>query len=152
MKIKRISLIAVMLALLMAVPVLASTAPSSSSGGNSASSSQSAPQHKAHFGGDFGALKALSNVTGMSAEDLITKYPQKTSWQIAKQLGKLDELKKEFLAQQKTFLDKLTTEGRITSDDAAKIYDDTQKRVAAIDGVNTVILGRPTFRPGKKAQ
>lgn len=152
MKLKRISFAAVTLALLMTLSVSAATAPSASSGSSSATSSQNAPQHKPHCGGDFGAMKALSKITGTSVEDLTAKYPQKTSWQIAKKLGKLDALKKEYLAEKKAFLDKLTADGKMTADKAAKIYQELQKRVAAIDGVNTVILGRPSMRPESKPQ
>jgi hypothetical protein len=103
-------------------------------------------------GGDYGALTVLSKLTGISADELMSKYPQKTSWQIAKQLNKLDALKTGFLTAQKEFLTKLVTEGRITQEDSAKIFTDMQKRVAAIDGVNTVTLGRPGYMPHKKAQ
>lgn len=102
------------------------------------------------FGGDFGALKALSEVAGTSVDDLITNYPQKTAWQIGKELGKLDEMKQRYLENQKQLFDKMVSEGRITSDDAAKMYADLETRVAAIDGVNTVTLGRPSYIPEQK--
>ena len=156
MKIKQFSAAAVSLALLMTVGVLAASAGSapSASSGSTSSNSQS-EQHKgfgAHNGGDFGAFKTLTDLTGISAEDLHSKYPQKTAWQIAKQLGKLDDLKKAFLDNQKTFLDKLVSNGRITADQQAKIYADLQKRVAAIDGTATVTLGRPGYKPDFKSK
>ena len=144
-----------LIATLGAASVGAQSAASSSSSqsGSSSSQPQANPGHggrRVFAGGDFGAFKALSTVTGMSVDDLMTKYPQKTSWQIAKQLGKLDEMKKTFLNNQKTFLDKLVAEGKISSDDSSKMYADLQKRVASIDGVNTVTLGRPGYRPQSK--
>lgn len=97
-------------------------------------------------------MTILASLTGKDVETLTSQYPQKTAWQIAKQMGKLDELKKEFLAKHKSLLDKLAADGKITADDSAKMYADMEKRVAAIDGVNTVVLGRPGYRPQMKAK
>ena len=107
-----------------------------------AASASSAQEH--HAGG---AMNILASITGMSVQDLTAKYPQKTAWQIAQSLGKLDELKTKFLSTQKTFIDKLVSEGKLTAADGGKVYADLQKRVANIDGKNTVILGRPGYRP-----
>lgn len=157
MKFSHVSTTAVTLALIMTIGV---SAASAGNGGSSAASAGSAPSSSydcrnschggTHFGGDFGALKTLSDITGISREELLTKYPQQTPWQIAKQLGKLDAMKKGFLEHQKTFLNRLVSEGRITADDQAKIYADLQKRVSAIDGTKTVTLGRPGYRPEHK--
>jgi hypothetical protein len=155
MKFKRICAAAVMVAMLMSLGVSAASAGSSSapSSGASSSAGQSDPHngHGYHHGGDFGALKSLSDLTGIKVPDLLDKYPQKTAWQIAKQLGKLDDLKKVFLAEQKTFLDKLVADGKVTADEGSKIYADLQKRVAAVDGTGTVTLGKPGYRPQHKA-
>lgn len=135
-----------------AAPVSAASAASGSSAPQSASSGM--PAHRGpgcHAGCCGSEFRALAKVSGISAQDLMTKYPQKTAWQIAKQLGKLDDLKKEYLSMKKTVLDGLVADGRITAEDGAAIYTDLQKRVAAIDGVNTVILGRPGFMMQKKA-
>jgi hypothetical protein len=92
-------------------------------------------------------MKQLSQITGISVNDLIAKYPQKTSWQIAYQLGKLDVLKSAVLADHKKMLDQLVKDGKITSADSTKIYADLQNRINAIDGKNTVILGKPSYMP-----
>lgn len=97
--------------------------------------------------GSHGSMKQLSQITGISIEDLHKKYPQKTSWQIALQLGKLDALKSAVLAEHKKMLDTLVKNGKITSADSTKMYADLQKRINAIDGKNTVILGKPTYMP-----
>lgn len=159
MKFSHVSAAAATLALIMTIGVSAASAGASgsstaSSAGSAASSSSDTRNGchggGAHFCGDFGALKILSDITGISREELFSKYPQQTPWQIAKQLGKLDALKQGFLENQKTLLNRLVSEGRITADDQAKIYADLQKRVSAIDGTKTVTLGRPGYRPEQK--
>jgi hypothetical protein len=155
LKNKIIPTVAATLAIMLTIGFSAGAVSSATSNPQSNSSAtSSAPQDKhtrgAHFGGDFVAYKALSELTGINVKDLSTKYPQKTAWQIAKTLNKLDDLKKIFLSTAKTTLDKLVAEGKISADDSSKIYADMQKRVAAIDGVNTVILGRPGFKPQLK--
>ena len=156
MKIKRICASTLLLAMLATIGVSAASAGASTAAGGapSAASGQSDPRgaHGFHRGGDRGALRALSQMTGISENDLLAKYPQKTAWQIAKQLGKLDDLKKNFLSAQKSALDKLVAAGRMTADVEQKIYADLQKRVAAIDGTNTVTLGRPGYRPQKSGK
>jgi hypothetical protein len=157
LRFKRISLAAAALAVIMALgaPISAAAAPPSGQQGSAASSAAGNLPHQGRHihrcGGDFGALKTLSGITGISVDDILNKYPQKTSWQIAKQLGKLDALKKGFLTNQKTFIDKLVSEGKITAADGTKVYADLQKRVAAIDGTSIVTLGRPGFKPGFKS-
>lgn len=148
---KRLAVPAAAMALVTAlsVPAAAASASSASSVPQSGTSS-SARCH--HHGGGSGAMTILASLTGKDVETLTSQYPQKTAWQIAKQMGKLDELKKEFLAKHKSLLDKLAADGKITADDSAKMYADMQKRVAAIDGVNTVVLGRPGYRPQMKAK
>lgn len=131
--------LALMCTLLVAGPVVRSSAesPSTSSQGQ-----ETAPGGHRHPHG-FNAMSDLSKLTGMSEQQLMEKYPQKTAWQIAKSLGKLDELKKSFLETKRAELNELIKEGKLTADQAAKIYTELNKRVAAIDGVNTVIVGRP---------
>ena len=154
LKNKIIPTVAATLAIMLTFGFSAGAASSATSNPQSNSSTSSVAQdkhtHGAHFGGDFVAYKVLSELTGISVKDLSTKYPQKTAWQIAKTLNKLDDLKKNFLIAQKTTLDKFLAESKISADDNSKIYADMQKRVAAIDGVNTVILGRPGFKPQLK--
>ncbi|MDR3644017.1 MAG: hypothetical protein P4M02_02950, partial [Clostridia bacterium] len=101
--------------------------------------------HSGHHGA--GGMNQLAKLTGMSIKDLTAKYPQQTSWQIALKLGKLSALKSAVLAEQKAMFDKMASDGMITADDSKKMYADLEKRVAAIDGKNTVILGRPGYMP-----
>ena len=156
--VKRFAAAAVSAALIAAMGVSAAPAASAASAG-SASSGASAPaspgEHKCdgphgRFGG-HGAMRELAKLTGTEPAALAAKYPQKTAWQIAKQLGKMDELKKAVLASGKTRLDQLVSEGKVTAAERDRMFEDLSRRVAAIDGVNTVILGRPSYRPEKKA-
>lgn len=91
------------------------------------------------------SMNALSRITGKAESELIRQYPQKTSWQIAFELGKLDQLKKAVLEEHKQGLDKAVADKKITEEESKKIYADLQKRIALIDGKNIVILGRPGF-------
>lgn len=100
-----------------------------------------------HFGH---AKSILAEITGKSVEELDRQYPQKTAWQMAKSMGKLDQLKTAFLAKHKIFIDKLVTDKKISAEDGAKMYADLQKRVNLIDGVNVVIPGKPEFMPEKR--
>lgn len=93
------------------------------------------------------SMELLAEITGKSVTELNSQYPQKTAWQAAKAMGKLDDLKKAYLARNKVMIDSLVDSKRISADDGAKMYADLQKRVAAIDGVNIVIPGRPTYMP-----
>jgi hypothetical protein len=129
-----------------AAPAVSSPSPPN---GRSYSDDGQGIPHKGHNSlcGDTGAYKVLSEISGISMGDLMERYPQKTAWQVAKQIGKLDPLKKAFLEKQKIFINRLIAEGKINTDDAAKIYADLQKRVAKIDGVGTVTLGKPGYRP-----
>lgn len=102
--------------------------------------------HK-HFGH---AKSILADITGKSVQELDKQYPQKTAWQIAKSMGKLDQLKTAYIAKHKAFIDKLVADKKITADDGTKMYTDLQKRVDAIDGVNIVIPGSPQFVPEKR--
>lgn len=118
------------------------SAPSASSG---AASSRPAQAGQHFFCSDAQAMKILSDITKISRKDLAAKYPQQTAWQIAKTTNKLSDLKKQFLAQQRTALDRMVTNGQISSADDMRIYADVLKRVEAIDGVKTVTVGRPMF-------
>lgn len=130
------------------VSAAAASAASSSAASSPAKDGQSHPGHR--HGGESGAMKILAGLTGTDAKALEEKYPQQTAWQIARKLGKLDALKQEFLSQHKQMFDKLAAAGKITADDSAKMYTDLQKRVAAIDGSETVVLGRPGYRPQRQ--
>ena len=98
------------------------------------------------------AMRILSVISGKSVEEIMKLYPQKTAWQAAKAMGKLDDLKEEYLAQKRTFFNKLAEDKKISKQDADKMYEDLQKRVKAIDGVNTVITGRPDYRPQRQSE
>jgi hypothetical protein len=93
------------------------------------------------------SMQLLSKITGKSVEELETQYPQKTAFQIAKSLGKLDELKKSYLDNAKSAIDGLVENKKISKEDGAAMYKDIEKRINAIDGVNIVVPGRPSFRP-----
>jgi hypothetical protein len=88
----------------------------------------------------------LSEITGKSVSQITSQYPQQTAWQIAKSMGKLDNLKKAYLARAKVKIDSLIDNKKISANDGAKMYADLQKRVSAIDGVNIVIPGKPGFK------
>lgn len=150
---KRLAVPAAALAIVAAlsVPAAAASASAAVSAPQSGTSS-SAGKQGPHHGRESGAMDILASLTGKDVKALAEQYPQKTAWQIARQMGKLDEFKQAFLAKHKTLLDKLAADGKITADDSAKMYADLQKRVAAIDGVNTVILGRPGYRPQRQAK
>lgn len=99
----------------------------------------------------FGHTKSiLAEITGKSVDELERLYPQKTAWQMAKSMGKLENLKTAYLAKHKIFIDKLVADKRISTEDGAKMYADLQKRVNAIDGANVVIPGKPEFMPEKR--
>jgi hypothetical protein len=150
---KRIAIISAVLCFMFAVCVsAASTGSANTTTQNNTTSSKQECHHGAKgMRAGFGGMKQLSQITGISADDLHTKYPQKTSWQIAFTLGKLDALKIAVLANHKKMLDQFVKDGKLTSDDSAKMYADLQKRVSAIDGKNTVILGRPAYMPKSKS-
>lgn len=133
----------------LSIPIYAATSSTTSSSSQSSSTSESAPSrcHKEHHHHGFCEMELLSKISGKSVEEIESQYPQKTVWQIAKAMGKLDELKKSFLSEAREKIDKLVSEKKISSEDGEKIYADIEKRVSAIDGVNTVILGRPNFKP-----
>lgn len=155
MKFSRLAIPAAVLAVATALGVPAAAAApgaSSGAGASSSASSQAEPRgHEGHHhGGEFAAMGILAKLAGTDAKTLAERYPQKTAWQLARELGKLDALKQEFLTQHKQTLDKLAAAGKITADDSAKMYADLQKRVAAIDGDKTVVLGRPGYRPSHK--
>lgn len=141
-KITAASLLCAAMVLAPAAGVCASAA-SASSPSVSSEDRQWRPDHH----NQCGSLCTLSKITGMSVEDLVKKYPQQTAWQIAYKLGKLDELKKAFLAEKKIAFDDMAGRGIITKEDSRKMYEDLEKRLAAVDGKNTVILGRPGYRP-----
>lgn len=90
--------------------------------------------------GDFSALELLAEITGTDKKVLAEKYPQKTPWQIAKSLNKLDELKSAYIEKHKACIDSLVNDKKLTSEYGAQILAEIKKRVAAIDGINTVIL------------
>ncbi len=105
--------------------------------------------HRQVFGHCHGGhtMMLLSEITGKSVAQITSQYPQQTPWQIAKTMGKLDNLKKAYLARNKVMIDSLIEDKKISADDGAKMYADLQKRVSAIDGVNIVIPGKPGFKP-----
>lgn len=146
-------------AMIATLSVASAPAAAAASAGTASSSAGSAPApgggHKGrgHRGcmGEHMAMRALAQLTGTEPHALAEKYPQKTAWQIAKQMGKLDALKKAVLAAGKEGLDRMVSEGRLTAAERDRMFEDLGRRVAAIDGVNTVVLGRPAYRPEKKA-
>lgn len=99
------------------------------------------------FGGGPSAMELLSELSGKSVADIAALYPQKTAWQAAKSMGRLDDLKKSYLARARVFIDKLIDDKAVSAQDGAKMFSDVQKRVGAIDGVNIVITGKPGFKP-----
>jgi hypothetical protein len=151
---KRFAIVFVSICLMFTTCVSVSAATAGTAPNGTVSAPQgNAPQDKCKgMRGTHSGMQQLSQITGISVEDLHTKYPQKTSWQIAFQLGKLDALKSAVLADHKTMLDKWVTDGKITGEESTKMYADLQKRVNAIDGKNTVILGRPSYMPKFKGE
>ena len=59
----------------------------------------------------------------------------------------LDDLKKAYLSRERVKIDRFVDDKVISAQDGAKMFADIQKRVTAIDGVNTVITGKPNFKP-----
>jgi hypothetical protein len=147
---KRFAIISVVICLIFTACVSVAAATSSTVSNSSSSAKHDYNKDGAKCRGmkaGHGGMKQLSELTGISIDDLRAKYPQKTSWQISLQLGKLDALKSAVLADHKKMLNQLVKDSKITSDDSAKIYADLQKRIIAIDGKNTVILGKPAYMP-----
>ena len=101
--------------------------------------------HHAHCG--CSPMGLLAKISGKSIEELERSYPQQTAWQVAKAMGKLNTLKAAYLTQARTGIDRIISDKRIIAQDGKKLYADLQKRVAAIDGVNIVIVGRTNFKP-----
>lgn len=93
------------------------------------------------------SMKLLSKLCDKSVEELQTQYPQKTAWQIAKAMGKLDELKKAYLENSKKSIEGLVEDKKIEKDVGDKMYEDIEKRINAIDGETIVVPGRPSYRP-----
>jgi hypothetical protein len=106
----------------------------------------SAHHSKCHHMHGGHTMALLSEITGKSVSQITSQYPQQTAWQIAKSMGKLDDLKKAYLARAKVMIDRLVDDKKISADDGAKMYADLQKRVSAIDGINIVIPGKPGFK------
>lgn len=127
------------------------SAYSSSSSSTTTSSAPAQNRHN-HIFGHGCAMKILADISGKSVDEIMKEYPQKTAWQAAKAMGKLNDLKEEYLVRARVSLDEQVTDKKISEQDAAKIYEDLQRRVAAIDGVNIVITGRPNYRPSCPAQ
>jgi hypothetical protein len=125
------------------VPAYAATASYSSS------SAICGTEPRCHMRGhhDFGGMKLLSEISGKSVAEIESIYPQKTSWQAAKAMGKLDVLKKSYLTRARMSIDKLVQDKKVSAQDGTKMYADIEKRVAAIDGVDIVITGKPNFKP-----
>lgn len=93
------------------------------------------------------SLKLLAKLTSKTVDELETQYPQQTAWQIAKTLGKLDDLKKAYLENSKKSIDGLVEDKKIEKDVGDQMYADIEKRINAIDGVTIVVPGRPSYRP-----
>lgn len=138
----------------------AAAAGKNSGAGNGASSGMTERAErpdKDNFGGmrhgcrHCGTYSVLADLTGKSVKDLMTEYPQQTAWQAAKKMGKLDALKTAYLEKKKTMIDRLVSEQKISKEDGDKIYADLQSRVAKIDGINIVIVGRPNYMPKMKS-
>ena len=119
-------------------------AAASSSAASSGSSSAPAQQHPPHGGSpEHLAWAVLSDLTGKTTAQLHTQYPQQTVWQAAKQAGKLDELKKQFLERVSAHLHRMQSEGALSAADTTAFYNELAQRVAKIDGEKTVTLGHP---------
>ncbi len=92
------------------------------------------------------AMQMLAELSGKSVKEISGQYPQRTAWQAAKEMGKLDDLKKAYLSRARVLISGLVDDKRISSQDGDKMYADITKRVTAIDGVNIVIPGKPNFK------
>lgn len=144
---KHLAALALTAALLCLPGVTATAADSGAQPVPGASQPQEQGRCHGHHGHMAGGFAELAGLTGMTQQELMQKYPQKTAWQIAAQLGKLDALKAAVRSSHKAMFDKMVTEGVITAADRDKMMADLDKRLAPIDGKNIVILGRPGYRP-----
>lgn len=132
----------------LAPAALAAEAAAGTTAGTSATQTvRSGHRHAArlHCGRQETAL--LAEISGKSVAELNSRYPQKTAWQMAKTMGMLDALKKSYLARGKVMIEGMVESKSISEADGAKMLADLSRRVAAIDGVNTVIVGKPGFMP-----
>lgn len=98
----------------------------------------------AAFAADFKTpLEIVSQLTGKSAESLNTERAEgKTYGAIAKENGKLDEFKKEMQEQKKAILDQRVADGKLTREEADKIYNMLKENMETCDGSGSGGFGR----------
>ncbi len=125
----------------------AATAAGTTAGTSAAQTVRSGHRHTARLHCGRQEIGLLAEISGKSVAELNSRYPQKTAWQMAKTMGMLDALKKSYLARGKVMIEGMVESKHISEADGAKMYADLSRRVAAIDGVNTVIVGKPGFMP-----
>ncbi len=94
----------------------------------------------------LGAFKTpaeiVSDLTGKSIDDVTEARANGITYGAqAAAAGKLDEFKAERLAQYKQALDEAVKEGRITQEEADRLYTAMEQRMEACDGTGSGICG-----------
>lgn len=83
-------------------------------------------------------MNLLSTLTGKTLTELLKEREAgKTAYQIAEDNGKGDEFQREKLNAQKERIDARVKDGRITQEDADKVYNKLQENQANCDGTRS---------------
>lgn len=83
-----------------------------------------------------------AGLTGKSVEELNQERANgKTYGTIANEAGKLDEFKKQMLENKKEILDQRVQEGRMTQENANRIYNQIKENQASCDGTGSARMG-----------
>ncbi|MEN8904488.1 MAG: hypothetical protein ABF289_00860 [Clostridiales bacterium] len=85
----------------------------------------------------------VSSITGKTIEEVQEeRVSGKTYGTIAKEADKLDEFKKEILAQKKAVLDQKVKDGILTQEKADEIYKTIEERQITCDGTGSGSIGK----------
>lgn len=85
----------------------------------------------------------VSGLTGESVEELYKERSAgKTYGTIANEAGKLEEFKAQILEQKKAVLDQRVRDGRLTQEQADKIYNSIKNNQATCDGTGSAGIGK----------
>lgn len=84
-----------------------------------------------------------AGLTGKTVEDVgKERAAGKTYGAIAKEAGKFEEFKAQMLESKKAILDQRVSDGRLTQEQADKIYDSIKNNQAACDGTGNAGVGK----------
>ena len=84
-----------------------------------------------------------AGLTGKTVEELSQERANgKTYGTIANEAGKLDEFKQQMLENRKAILDQRVKDGRMTQENADRIYNQIEENMSDCDGTGSAGMGR----------